>query len=78
MTPAERTARAALLTVSTSRAAGEAPDEGGPALARLVDSLEVAIEVEVQETISDDRALISERLAYLCDEKMREALGEEV
>jgi molybdenum cofactor synthesis domain-containing protein len=68
MTPAERPARAALLTVSTSRAAGEAPDEGGPALARLVDSLEVAIEVEVQETISDDRALISERLAYLCDE----------
>lgn len=68
MTPAERTARAALLTVSTSRAAGEAPDEGGPALARLVDSLEVEIDVEVQETISDDRALIAERLSYLCDE----------
>jgi molybdopterin adenylyltransferase len=68
MPPTERAARAALLTVSSSRAAGAAPDEGGPALARLVESLEIPIEIEVRETIGDDRALLAERLRYLCDE----------
>jgi len=61
-------ARVALLTISTSRAAGEAPDEGGPALARLVQSLDLALEIEARETVSDDRELIAERLRYLCDE----------
>ncbi len=33
MPAADQVARVALLTVSSSRAAGAAPDEGGPALA---------------------------------------------
>jgi molybdopterin adenylyltransferase len=68
MPAADPVARAALLTISTSRAAGEARDEGGPALAELVQSLDLAVEIEARETISDDRELIAERLRYLCDE----------
>lgn len=63
---AEPGARAAVVTVSSSRAAGTASDEGGPALARFADSL--GLEVEVRETVTDDRALIAELLRHLCDE----------
>jgi len=57
---------AAALTISTSRAAGEASDEGGPALAEFAESIGAV--VEVRETISDDRELIAQRLRYLADE----------
>src|SRR5690242_17229925 len=57
---------AAALTISTSRAAGEASDEGGPALAAFAESIGAA--VAARETISDDRELIAERLRYLADE----------
>ena len=57
---------AAALTISTSRAAGEASDEGGPALAAFAESIGAV--VEARETISDDRELIAERLRYLADE----------
>lgn len=56
---------AAVLTISTSRAAGEASDEGGPALAAFARSLGVA--VAATETISDDRELIAARLRDLAD-----------
>ena len=58
--------RAAVLTISTSRAAGETSDEGGPALAAF--ARELGAEVEVEETIPDERPLIAERLRSLCDE----------
>ncbi len=58
--------RAAALTISTSRAAGEAVDEGGPALADFATS--IGCEVEVTEAITDDRDLIAERLRSLADE----------
>jgi molybdenum cofactor synthesis domain-containing protein len=58
-------AAAAVLTISTSRAAGEATDEGGPALESLVRSL--GLEVATGETISDDRRLIAAKLRDLAD-----------
>ncbi|MGB2851374.1 MAG: MogA/MoaB family molybdenum cofactor biosynthesis protein [Solirubrobacterales bacterium] len=66
MSPTEPRPRAAVLTISTSRAAGEAVDQGGPALASFAETL--GLEVEVRETITDDAVLISERLRHLCDE----------
>ncbi|HKJ35914.1 MAG TPA: MogA/MoaB family molybdenum cofactor biosynthesis protein [Solirubrobacterales bacterium] len=57
--------RAAVLTISTSRAAGEAEDEGGPALAAFAESL--GLDVVLRETITDDRAAIGERLIELAD-----------
>ena len=65
-TVAEPGGRAAVVTVSSSRAAGTASDEGGPALARFADSL--GLEVQVRETITDDRELIAGLLRHLCDE----------
>lgn len=58
--------RAAVLTISTSRAAGEQTDEGGPALVRFAESIGFA--VEARATIGDDRARIAERLQSLCEE----------
>jgi molybdopterin adenylyltransferase len=59
--------RAAVLTVSSSRAGGSGePDEGGPALAEW--SRSIGAEPEVAELIADDRELIAERLRYLSDE----------
>ena len=57
--------RAALLTVSTSRAAGEARDRGGPELERFAQSL--GLDVVARETVTDDRGLVAERLRELCD-----------
>ncbi len=56
----------AVLTISTSRAAGEQTDEGGPALVRFAESIGIA--VEARETLTDDRKLIAERLCHLSDE----------
>jgi molybdopterin adenylyltransferase len=57
---------AAVLTISTSRARGDAEDSGGPALARFAESLGVT--VVGTEVIPDERELIEGRLRWWCDE----------
>jgi molybdenum cofactor synthesis domain-containing protein len=57
---------AAVLTISTSRARGEAEDSGGPALARFAESLGVT--VVGTEVIPDERELIEGRLRWWSDE----------
>ena len=57
--------RAAILTVSTSRAAGEGADEGGDALAEYAAAL--GAEIAGREVIPDDRDLISQRLVRWAD-----------
>jgi molybdopterin adenylyltransferase len=57
--------RAAILTVSTSRAAGEGADEGGDALAEYAAAL--GAEIARREVIPDDRDLISQRLVHWAD-----------
>ena len=57
--------RAAVLTISTSRAAGESGDESGDGLVRFAESL--GAEVAGREVITDDRELITARLAHWCD-----------
>ena len=59
-------ARVAILTVSTSRAAGAGGDESGEALEAFV--RELGAEVVAREVVSDERALIEERLRRYCDE----------
>jgi molybdopterin adenylyltransferase len=58
--------RAALLTVSTSRASGGREDEGGPRLAELAAGL--GLEVAAQEIIADDQWRIVARLRHFCDQ----------
>jgi molybdopterin adenylyltransferase len=58
--------RAAVLTVSTSRAAGSGQDESGPALAQFAAGL--GLELVAMEVVPDDRARISDRLRHWCDE----------
>ena len=58
--------RAATLTVSTSKAAGEGTDEGGPALAKFV--AELGLELVAAEVVPDDRAAIEGRLIHFADE----------
>ncbi len=58
--------RAALLTVSTSKARGEGEDASG---ARLVEFVaELGLEVAAREVVPDERRTIEARLAYFCDE----------
>ncbi len=59
--------KAAVLTVSTSRAAEEGDDESGDALAEFATSL--GAEVAGREVITDDRALIAGRLVHWADEE---------
>jgi cyclic pyranopterin phosphate synthase len=59
-------ARAALITVSTSKAAGEGQDESGRRLRELAERL--GAEVAGQEIVPDERALIEERLRHWCGE----------
>jgi molybdopterin adenylyltransferase len=59
--------RAAVLTVSTSRAAGEGEDESGDALAEFAEGL--GAEVVGREVIPDNRKLIAERLRHWADEE---------
>lgn len=54
--------RAAIITISTSRAAGEGEDESGPRLAALAE--ELGAEVVARELICDDRATIERRLRH--------------
>jgi len=57
--------RAAVITISTSKAAGEGVDESGPLLAELARAVG-AEEVE-RDLIADDRELIEQRLRHWCD-----------
>jgi cyclic pyranopterin phosphate synthase len=58
--------RAALLTVSSSRAAGGGADESGERLAAL--AAELGLEVEGREVLPDEQATIAARLTYWADE----------
>ena len=58
--------KAAVLTVSTSVAAGEADDRSGPALAQFC--REAGMET-IEETVTDERALIVAALKRLADDE---------
>ena len=58
--------RAALLTVSTSKARGEGEDESGARLAEL--AAELGLEVAAREVVPDERGTIEARLVHFCDE----------
>jgi molybdopterin adenylyltransferase len=57
--------RAAIITVSTSKAAGEGKDESGPRLAALAEQL--GAEIAGRDLIPDDRAAIEQRLRHWAD-----------
>ena len=59
------TVRAAILTISTSRAGGEGGDESGDGLVAFASSL--GAEIAGREVITDDRELISARLVHWSD-----------
>jgi molybdopterin adenylyltransferase len=59
--------RAAVITVSTSKAAGEGEDESGPALAELARSL--GLEVAGADIVTDDAEAISARLRHWADDE---------
>lgn len=54
--------RAAIVTISTSKAAGEGEDESGPRLAALAE--EVGAQIAGRDLIPDDRARIEQRLRH--------------
>lgn len=58
--------RAAILTVSSSRAEGDGTDLSGPALAALAAS--IGAEVVAREIVADDRARIEQQLLSWADE----------
>ena len=55
-----------MLTVSTSKAAGEGVDQSGARLAELAKQL--GLEVAAREVVADDREAIADRLRLLADE----------
>jgi molybdopterin adenylyltransferase len=57
--------RAAIITVSTTKAAGEGEDESGPRLVALAEQL--GAEIAGRDLIADDRAEIEQRLCYWAD-----------
>jgi molybdopterin adenylyltransferase len=57
--------RAAVITVSDSRAAGEAEDESGARVAQFAESL--GAEVIGREAVPDEQAEIEARLRHWCD-----------
>ena len=59
--------RAAVLTISTSKARGEGEDESGRRLSELAERL--GAEVTGPEVIPDDRAAIADRLRSLADDE---------
>jgi molybdenum cofactor synthesis domain-containing protein len=63
----ERAPRAAVITVSSSRARGGGEDRSGPALAAYAARL--GAEVVGTEVIPDERELIEGRLRWWCDER---------
>ncbi len=58
--------RAALLTVSTSKARGEGDDESGVRLAEF--AAELGMDVVAREVIADDQWRIVPRLRHFCDD----------
>jgi molybdopterin adenylyltransferase len=58
--------RAAIVTISTSKANGQGSDASGPALVEF--ARELGAEIETTELIPDDRGLIESRLRHLADE----------
>jgi molybdenum cofactor synthesis domain-containing protein len=58
--------RAAVITISTSRAAGKGDDESGDALATLAER--VGLELAGREVIPDERTLIASHLRSWCDD----------
>ena len=56
---------AVIVTVSTSRANGDAEDTGGPAIAAYAERL--GARIESTEVLPDDRETVAERLAYWAD-----------
>ena len=63
----ERAARAAVITVSTSKASGEGEDESGAALCELVTRL--GLDLAGRELIPDNRTQIEARLRHWADEE---------
>ena len=59
--------RAAVLTVSTSRATGKDGDEGGDALAEYASTL--GAQIVGREVIPDDLELVAERLRHWADQE---------
>ena len=59
--------RAAVLTVSTSRAAGKHGDQGGDALAEYATAL--GAQIVGREVIPDDLELVAERLRHWADQE---------
>jgi molybdopterin adenylyltransferase len=57
--------RAAIITVSSTKAAGEGQDESGPRLAALAEQL--GAEIAGRDLIADDRAAIEQRLRHWAD-----------
>jgi molybdopterin adenylyltransferase len=57
--------RAAIVTISTSKANGQGADESGPALVEF--ARELGVDVDATELIPDDRELIEARLRHLAD-----------
>jgi molybdenum cofactor synthesis domain-containing protein len=57
--------RAAIITVSSSRAAGNGKDLGGPHLARFAEGL--GAEIAGRDLIADERGTIEDRLRHWCD-----------
>jgi molybdopterin adenylyltransferase len=61
--------RAAIITISTSKAAGEGDDESGPLLAQFAQR--VGAQVATRELLADDRGAIELALQRLCaDERI--------
>jgi molybdopterin adenylyltransferase len=58
--------RAALLTVSTSKARGEGEDTSGARLAEFV--AELGLDVVAQEIVEDDQWRVVARLRHFCDQ----------
>lgn len=54
-----------MITISTSRAAGQGDDESGDALAALAER--IGLEVAGREVIGDERTLIASHLRQWCD-----------
>jgi molybdopterin adenylyltransferase len=59
--------RATVLTISTSKAAGEGDDESGPRLEALARGL--GANVVERDLVADDRGLIERRLRHWCDDE---------
>lgn len=57
--------RAAIITISSSKAAGEGKDESGPALADFARGLDA--EIAGTDLLPDDRGQIESRLRHWCD-----------